>query len=205
MAARKHCDRIISTCSSIWRRKSNSYEASALVELMQKDSSFPCFVALGAQTATQLRERFQPTLTHALVGEHCDRLIETSVGSNWTRLYDSVCLDLGIAPPSANFCVHSSNTILNRFCECHIVDFVEHSILVIEARPRQKVLLATQTTPRVGGLLWRVVPSQQVAWLSDTHKRCMVRIAVTCGLEGTQNRALVNAKQQICVYYSYDV
>jgi phosphatidylinositol kinase/protein kinase (PI-3 family) len=140
MAARKHCDRIISMCPSTRRRKSNSYEASALVELMQKDSSFPCFVALGAQTATQLRERFQPTLTHALVGEHCDRLIETSVGSNWTRLYDSVCLDLRIAPPSANFCVHSSNTIRNRFCECHIVDFVEHSILVIAVRPRQKVL-----------------------------------------------------------------
>jgi hypothetical protein len=62
----------------------------ALVELMQKDSSFPCFAALGEQTAAQLRERFQPTLTHSLVGEHCERLIESSVGSNWTRLYDSV-------------------------------------------------------------------------------------------------------------------
>ncbi|KDQ60807.1 hypothetical protein JAAARDRAFT_31790 [Jaapia argillacea MUCL 33604] len=71
-AARKHCDRIIT-----------------LVELMQKDSSFPCFVALGDQTAIQLRERFQPTLTHSLVDDHIDRLIETSLGSNWTRLYDS--------------------------------------------------------------------------------------------------------------------
>lgn len=57
---------------------------------MQKDSNFPCFAALGEQTATQLRERFQPTLTHSLVGDHVDRLIDTSLGSNWTRLYDSV-------------------------------------------------------------------------------------------------------------------
>ncbi|KZT26458.1 kinase-like protein [Neolentinus lepideus HHB14362 ss-1] len=71
-AASKHCDSIIT-----------------LVELMQKDSSLPCFAALGEQTANQLRERFQPALTHSLVQEHVDRLIDTSLGSNWTRLYDS--------------------------------------------------------------------------------------------------------------------
>lgn len=71
-AARKHCDRIIT-----------------LVELMQKDSNFPCFAALGEQTAAQLRERFVPTLTHSLVGDHVDRLIDASLGSHWTRLYDS--------------------------------------------------------------------------------------------------------------------
>ncbi|EIW85170.1 kinase-like protein [Coniophora puteana RWD-64-598 SS2] len=71
-AARKHCDRIIT-----------------LVELMQKDSSMPCFAAFGEQTANQLRDRFQPALTHSLVGEHVDRLIDSSLGSNWTRLYDS--------------------------------------------------------------------------------------------------------------------
>ncbi|KAG0707729.1 kinase-like protein [Suillus ampliporus] len=71
-AARKHCDRIIT-----------------LVELMQKDSKLPCFAAFGEQTATQLRDRFQPALTHSLVGEYVDRLIDTSLGSNWTRLYDS--------------------------------------------------------------------------------------------------------------------
>ncbi|ESK97006.1 phosphatidylinositol 4-kinase [Moniliophthora roreri MCA 2997] len=71
-AARKHCDRIIT-----------------LVELMQKDSTLPCFVAFGEQTATQLRDRFQPALTHSLVGELVDRLIYSSLGSHWTRLYDS--------------------------------------------------------------------------------------------------------------------
>ncbi|EIN07346.1 hypothetical protein PUNSTDRAFT_144847 [Punctularia strigosozonata HHB-11173 SS5] len=71
-AARKHCDRIVT-----------------MVELMQKDSNFPCFAALGEQTAVQLRDRFMPTMTHTLVGEHIDRLIDTSLGSHWTRLYDS--------------------------------------------------------------------------------------------------------------------
>ncbi|KIJ44081.1 hypothetical protein M422DRAFT_60208 [Sphaerobolus stellatus SS14] len=71
-AARKHCDRIIT-----------------LVELMQKDSSLPCFAAFRDQTAVHLRERFQPSLTHSLVGEHVERLIVTSLGSAWTRLYDS--------------------------------------------------------------------------------------------------------------------
>ncbi|KIK57812.1 hypothetical protein GYMLUDRAFT_46010 [Collybiopsis luxurians FD-317 M1] len=71
-AARKHCDRIIT-----------------MVELMQKDSTLPCFAAFGDQTAAQLRDRFQPALTHSLVGELVDRLIDTSLGSHWTRLYDS--------------------------------------------------------------------------------------------------------------------
>lgn len=71
-AARKHCDRIIT-----------------LVELMQKDSTLPCFAAFGEQTANQLRDRFQPALTHSLVREYVDRLIDSSLGSNWTRLYDS--------------------------------------------------------------------------------------------------------------------
>ncbi|KAF9053703.1 kinase-like protein [Hymenopellis radicata] len=71
-AARKHCDRIIT-----------------LIELMQKDSTFPCFTAFGDQTANLVRERFQPALTHSLIGEHVDRLIDTSLGSHWTRLYDS--------------------------------------------------------------------------------------------------------------------
>lgn len=54
------------------------------------DSTLPCFAALGEQTAENLRERFQPALTHSLVGEYVDRLIVTSLGSAWTRLYDSV-------------------------------------------------------------------------------------------------------------------
>ncbi|KAI0780822.1 kinase-like protein [Trametes elegans] len=71
-AARKHCDRIVT-----------------LVELMQKDSSLPCFAAFGEQTASLLRDRFQQGLTQAAVEEHVQRLIDTSLGSNWTRLYDS--------------------------------------------------------------------------------------------------------------------
>ncbi|KAF8831285.1 hypothetical protein HHX47_DHR1000414 [Lentinula edodes] len=71
-AARKHCDRIIT-----------------MVELMQKESTLPCFAAFGDQTAAQLRDRFQPALTHSLVGELVERLIDTSLGSHWTRLYDS--------------------------------------------------------------------------------------------------------------------
>ncbi|RPD80177.1 kinase-like protein [Lentinus tigrinus ALCF2SS1-7] len=71
-AARKHCDRIVT-----------------LVELMQKDSSLPCFAAFGEQTAQQLRDRFQQGLTQSAVEELVQRLIDTSLGSNWTRLYDS--------------------------------------------------------------------------------------------------------------------
>ncbi|KAI0748230.1 kinase-like protein [Daedaleopsis nitida] len=71
-AARKHCDRIVT-----------------LVELMQKDSSLPCFAAFGEQTAQNLRDRFQQGLTQSAVDELVQRLIDTSLGSNWTRLYDS--------------------------------------------------------------------------------------------------------------------
>jgi phosphatidylinositol 4-kinase B len=63
-----------------------------MVELMQKDSTLPCFAAYGDDTANQLRERFQPTMAHYLVEEHVDRLINGSLGSNWTKLYDTVCL-----------------------------------------------------------------------------------------------------------------
>lgn len=58
------------------------------------DSSLPCFAVSGEQTANQLRDRFQPTLTHALVGDYINRLIDSSMGSNWTRLYDSVGLTI---------------------------------------------------------------------------------------------------------------
>ncbi|KAI0831408.1 kinase-like protein [Trametes gibbosa] len=71
-AARKHCDRIVT-----------------LVELMQKDSGLPCFAAFGEQTASLLRDRFQQGLTQSAVEEHVQRLIDASLGSNWTRLYDS--------------------------------------------------------------------------------------------------------------------
>ena len=61
-----------------------------------EDSTLPCFAASGEQTAAQLRERFQQALTHSLVAEHVDKLIDTSLGSTWTRLYDSVSLATSI-------------------------------------------------------------------------------------------------------------
>ncbi|KAI6109005.1 kinase-like protein [Pisolithus croceorrhizus] len=76
-AARKHCDRII------------SIRFTELVDSLVPDSTLPCFAAFGEQTANQLRDRFQPALTHSLVREYVDRLIDSSLGSNWTRLYDS--------------------------------------------------------------------------------------------------------------------
>ncbi|KAJ6630818.1 kinase-like domain-containing protein [Mycena sp. CBHHK59/15] len=90
-AARKHCDRIISSSRSELYILDDRIDlaTSALVELMQKDSTLPCFAAFGEQTANQLRDRLQPALTHSLVGEYVDRLIDGSLGSNWTRLYDS--------------------------------------------------------------------------------------------------------------------
>jgi phosphatidylinositol kinase/protein kinase (PI-3 family) len=54
------------------------------------DSALPCFAAFGEQTANQLRDRFQPALTHSLVGDYVNGLIDSSLGSSWTRLYDSV-------------------------------------------------------------------------------------------------------------------
>jgi hypothetical protein len=59
---------------------------------MQKDSTLPCFALYGEQTVQYLKDRFQPTLTHSLIGEYVERLIDTSLGSHWTRLYDSVSI-----------------------------------------------------------------------------------------------------------------
>ncbi|KAF8522290.1 kinase-like protein [Hysterangium stoloniferum] len=72
-ATRKHCDRIITHTP----------------RSLRPDSNLPCFAAFREQTAEHLRDRFQPALTHSLVGEHIERLIVTSLGSAWTRLYDS--------------------------------------------------------------------------------------------------------------------
>ncbi|WFC97055.1 1-phosphatidylinositol 4-kinase [Malassezia brasiliensis] len=58
-----------------------------LVELMQKDSKLPCF-ALGDLATANLRDRFQLTLTAAQCDEFVDRLILSSAGSAFTRLYD---------------------------------------------------------------------------------------------------------------------
>ncbi|GHJ87912.1 hypothetical protein NliqN6_4314 [Naganishia liquefaciens] len=71
-AARKHSDSILT-----------------IVELMQKDSKLDCFAMFGEQTSQHLRDRFQLGLTQAAVDAYLERLIVSSIGSNWTRLYDS--------------------------------------------------------------------------------------------------------------------
>ncbi|KAH8925233.1 phosphatidylinositol 4-kinase, partial [Atractiella rhizophila] len=67
---RKHAERLIT-----------------IVELMQKDSQLPCFQA-GEQTANLLRDRFQLHLPQAQLEEFLERLIHSSVGSVYSKLYD---------------------------------------------------------------------------------------------------------------------
>lgn len=71
-AARKHSDSLV-----------------AIVELMQKDSKLDCFALFGDQTTNHLKERFALGLTTAAVDGYLDRLILSSMGSNYTRLYDT--------------------------------------------------------------------------------------------------------------------
>ncbi|KAJ9095191.1 hypothetical protein QFC19_007646 [Naganishia cerealis] len=71
-AARKHSDSIMT-----------------IVELMQRDSKLDCFALFGEQTSQHLRDRFQLGLPQAAVDAHLERLIVSSIGSSWTRLYDS--------------------------------------------------------------------------------------------------------------------
>lgn len=60
----------------------------ALVELMQTGSKLPCFDS-GTATVLQLRERFQLGLSAPQLDEHVDRLVLSSAGSAFTRLYDT--------------------------------------------------------------------------------------------------------------------
>ncbi|WVQ68568.1 uncharacterized protein L199_006777 [Kwoniella botswanensis] len=71
-AARKHSDSLIT-----------------IVELMQKNSKLDCFTLFGEQTSTHFRERFQLGLTTQAVDTYLERLIVSSTGSNYTRLYDT--------------------------------------------------------------------------------------------------------------------
>ncbi|KAK8854523.1 hypothetical protein IAR55_003262 [Kwoniella newhampshirensis] len=71
-AARKHSDSLIT-----------------IVELMQKDSKLDCFALFGEQTSHHFRERFQLGLTTQAVDAYLERLIVSSTGSNYTRLYDT--------------------------------------------------------------------------------------------------------------------
>lgn len=59
-----------------------------LVELMQTGSKLPCFDN-GVATVQQLRERFQLGLSLPQLDEHVDRLVLSSAGSAFTRLYDT--------------------------------------------------------------------------------------------------------------------
>lgn len=59
-----------------------------LVEMMARDSNLPCFSS-GPATALQLRQRFQLQLSEAEVDMFVDSfLIQKSIGSIYTRLYD---------------------------------------------------------------------------------------------------------------------
>ncbi|CAG8464975.1 6279_t:CDS:10 [Ambispora gerdemannii] len=70
-ALRKHADNIV-----------------LLVEMMQKDSKLPCF-AYGEITASQLKDRFQLSLTEPQFEEFVERLIMSSCCNVFTRLYDT--------------------------------------------------------------------------------------------------------------------
>ncbi len=57
------------------------------VEMMQQGSDLPCLSG-GPATITALRQRFQPYLTDTEADTLMDTLINKSMGSIWTRLYD---------------------------------------------------------------------------------------------------------------------
>ena len=87
-------------------RANNACKVANLCIVLALDSTLPCFAALGDQTVVQLRDRFQQGLTQAAVAEHVQRLIDTSLGSTWTRLYDSV------RPPYTPVYGHANLTVL---------------------------------------------------------------------------------------------
>ncbi|KAF2101012.1 phosphatidylinositol 4-kinase PIK1a [Rhizodiscina lignyota] len=60
-----------------------------LVELMGKESKMPCFAVGVASVVAQLRARFVPGLSREEVDGFVDELVQKSVGSYYTRLYDT--------------------------------------------------------------------------------------------------------------------
>jgi len=70
IAARKHMDKIVQ-----------------LVDIMQHGSQLPCFKA-GATTGKQLKERFHMNLTEEQLQELVAGMVETSMNSLTTKLYD---------------------------------------------------------------------------------------------------------------------
>ncbi|CAN6664400.1 phosphatidylinositol 4-kinase Pik1p [Trichomonascus vanleenenianus] len=68
--------------------RKNAESIIILVEMMARDSDLPCFY-LGPATAMQLRQRFQLQLSDSEVDGFVDNvLIQKSIGSIYTRLYD---------------------------------------------------------------------------------------------------------------------
>lgn len=57
--------------------------------ILRTDSKLDCFALFGDQTAAHFRERFQLGLTTQAVDAYLERLIVTSTGSNYTKLYDT--------------------------------------------------------------------------------------------------------------------
>ena len=56
---------------------------------VRADSKLDCFALFGAQTTNLFRERFALGLTTSAIDAYLERLIVTSTGSNYTRLYDT--------------------------------------------------------------------------------------------------------------------
>ena len=86
-----------------------------LYTILLQGSALPCFAALGEQTAQQLRERFMTKLSQQAATELIDRLIVSSLGSNWTRLYDSVGSHQLEYWLLIDMSLYSSNITLNRY------------------------------------------------------------------------------------------
>lgn len=89
--ARKHAERIITLVELMQKgsrlRSLSLSSVLTLVPILRTDSNLPCF-ANGALTLTQLRERFQLTLTASQIDDFCNKLILSSMMSNFTRLYE---------------------------------------------------------------------------------------------------------------------
>ncbi|KAK0181992.1 hypothetical protein PV327_000167 [Microctonus hyperodae] len=71
VAARKHMDKVVN-----------------LVEIMLSGSQLPCFKTGGAATVQGLKNRFHLTLTEDQLRQHVDDLVEGSIHSWSTKLYD---------------------------------------------------------------------------------------------------------------------
>lgn len=71
IAARKHHEKLIS-----------------LVEILQSNTQLPCF-KYGTSVIKSLTERFHMKLTEEQLQQHIEQMVENSINSITTRLYDS--------------------------------------------------------------------------------------------------------------------